>query len=60
MEGPTLEQFMRDCVLWQEPHAGAGEEWDEEGAAEMKCYEVTTTPIPHPPAPAGGWKRWNT
>ncbi|KAK4810920.1 hypothetical protein QYF61_013328 [Mycteria americana] len=35
-------------------HAGAGEKCKEEGAAEMKCYELTITPIP--PVPLGGWR----
>jgi len=35
---------------------GAGEKCDAEGAAEMKCYELTTTPIPHPPVLFGGKK----
>jgi len=26
---------------------------EEEGAAETTCYELTATPIPHPPAPWG-------
>ena len=27
---------------------------EEEGAAETTCDELTTTPIPRPPAPLGG------
>ena len=38
-EGPTLEKFMNDCIPWVGPHAGAGEEHEREGAAEMKHYE---------------------
>jgi len=49
-EGAMLEKFMEDCLLWEGPHTGAGEECEEEGAAETKCDELTTTPIPHPPA----------
>jgi len=30
------------------PHAGAVVTGEEEGAAEMKGYQLTTTPIPHP------------
>ena len=30
------------------PHAGAGEECEEEGAAEMKHYELPLTLIPFP------------
>lgn len=25
----TLENFVEDCLLCKEPHAGAGEEWEE-------------------------------
>ncbi|KAK4825819.1 hypothetical protein QYF61_002942, partial [Mycteria americana] len=49
-KGPTLEKFVKDCILWEGPHGGAGEEREEEGAAETKCYGLTTTPIPHHPA----------
>ncbi|KAM7076250.1 alpha-2,8-sialyltransferase 8E isoform 2-T2 [Ciconia maguari] len=28
-EGLTLEKFMEDCLLWEGPHAGAGEECEE-------------------------------
>jgi len=31
-------------------HSGAGDKCEEEGAAEMSCYGLTTSPIPHPPA----------
>ena len=41
-EGPTLEQFMKDCI----PHAGAGEDCEEEGVAETKHYELSATSIP--------------
>lgn len=30
---------MRDCIPWEEPHAGAGKEHKEEGEAEVKCHE---------------------
>ena len=53
-EGLTLEKFMEDCLLWEWPHTGAGEEREEEGAAERMCDEPTTTPIPHPPVPLRG------
>jgi len=45
---------MEDCLLWEVPHAIAGEESEEERAAETTCDELTTTPIPHPPVPLGG------
>lgn len=41
-----LDQFVKDYVLWKEIHAGAGEESEDEGAAEMKSYRQTTNPIP--------------
>lgn len=37
--------------------AGAREEYEEEGATETKPYGLTTTLIPHPPAPFGVGKR---
>jgi len=42
-EGPTLEQGQS---VSSPPH-------EEEGAAETKCDELTTTPIPRPPALLG-------
>jgi len=50
-EGPMLEKFMEDSVLWEGPHVGAGEECEEEGVAETMCDELITTPIPHAPVP---------
>lgn len=32
---------------------GAGEQRDEEGVAETRRYEQTTTPIPHAPVQTG-------
>ncbi|KAK4818457.1 hypothetical protein QYF61_013663 [Mycteria americana] len=52
-EGYTLEQFVKDCIPWEGPHAAAGEEREEEGVAEMNFYELAATPIPHPPVPPG-------
>jgi len=49
-----LEQFMNDCILWEGHQTEAGEEGEKEGVAEMKHYELTTTPIPHSPALLGG------
>ena len=54
VEGLTLEKFMEDCLPWEGPHGGAGEECEEEGAAETTCDELTTTPIPRPPVPLRG------
>jgi len=47
-EGFTLEKFMGNCSLWVGPHAEAGEESEEEGAAETASDELTITPIPCP------------
>jgi len=33
---PTLEKFMEDHIPWEGPHAGAREQRDEEGIAEIK------------------------
>jgi len=44
---------MEDCLLWEGPHTGAGEESEEEGVAETKCDELIANPIPHPPALQG-------
>ena len=40
-EGPTLE----DCLPWEGPHTGAGEECEKEGAAERMCNELIMTPV---------------
>ncbi|KAK4816678.1 hypothetical protein QYF61_019914 [Mycteria americana] len=53
-EGLTLEKFVNDCLPWVGPHAGAGVEREEEGAAETMRNELTTTPTPRPPAPLKG------
>ena len=45
---------MKDCVLWEGPHTGAGEERDKVGVAETKHYELTATPIPCSPVLLGG------
>ena len=56
LEGLTLKKFMKDCLPWDRPHTGAGEECEEEGAAVM-CDERTTTPIPPSPVLLGGRRR---
>jgi len=48
-----LEQFMKDYIPWEGPHAGAGAERVEEGEAEAKCHELTTISIPDAPALLG-------
>ena len=59
-EGPTLEKWVEDSLPWVGAQAGAGEECEEEEAAETTCDEMTTTPIPHPPALLRGrrWSNW--
>jgi len=47
-EGPALEKLKTDCLTWEGPHAGAGEQCEEEETTEMKHYEMITTPILHP------------
>ena len=47
-EGLQLEKFMENCLPWAGPHTGAEEEYEEEGAAEKTCDELTATPIPRP------------
>jgi len=37
---------MNDCLSWEGPHAGVGEECEQEGMSETKCDELTATPIP--------------
>lgn len=32
--GFRLEQFVQNCIPWERPHDGAGEECEEEGAAQ--------------------------
>ncbi|KAK4815370.1 hypothetical protein QYF61_001358 [Mycteria americana] len=49
-----LKQFMEDCLLWEGPHAGAGEECEEEGVAKKMCDELTATPIPPSPCATQG------
>ena len=48
-EGHMLEQFIKDCILCEGPQTGAVEKCEEERVAKMKCYRLTTMPIPHPP-----------
>jgi len=46
---------MEECLPWDGPYSGAGEECEEEGAAETTCDELTTTPFPVPlPCSEGG------
>lgn len=41
-EGLTLEKFMENCLLWEAPYAGAGEECE---ASVTNCDKLTSTPI---------------
>lgn len=34
---PIQDQFRKDGILWEGPHAGAGSEDNHEGVAEIKC-----------------------
>lgn len=51
--------FLKNCSLWERevcealysvegPNTGPAEKREEEGVAEMKCYEWTATLIPYP------------
>jgi len=50
MERRMLEKFVQNCLPWVEPHAGAGEECEEEEAAETVCDALTIIPLPRPTA----------
>ncbi|KAK4828885.1 hypothetical protein QYF61_001443 [Mycteria americana] len=39
-EGSMLEKFVKDCILWVGPHSEAGQEHEEEGAAETTHDEL--------------------
>jgi len=43
---PMLKKFMENRLPWEGLYTGAGEECEEEGAAETTCDELTTTPFP--------------
>lgn len=46
-------QFLKDWTTWKGLCAGAGEKGEEEGAAEKRCYGLTTSLILLPPALSG-------
>jgi len=48
---------MENCLPCERAHAGAGEAYEEEGAAETTCDELSTAPTPHPPVPLGAERR---
>jgi len=41
-----LKKFVEDCLPWERPHIGAGEECQEEAVAETMCDELTAAPFP--------------
>ncbi|KAJ7404204.1 hypothetical protein WISP_146957 [Willisornis vidua] len=56
LEGLMLEHFVEDCLTWEGPHAGVGEECEEspteeEGVAEITCDELAATLISLSPVP---------
>jgi len=53
-EGPMLGWFVENGLLLVRPCAGAKEECEAEEVAETTCDELTTAPIPCPPALLGG------
>lgn len=57
---PCSSQFLKDCIPWKRPHAGAREEHVEESAADTRSYEQTVAPIACPPAllSVRGLKSW--
>lgn len=44
-----LQQFVKDCILWEWIHAAANKKHEEEGAAEMTVLWPDSNSIPHPP-----------
>lgn len=49
---------MKNCLPWEVPHSGAGEECVEEGVVDTTRDELTTTHVPHVPMLVlrGGWR----
>lgn len=47
-EGLMSEKFMDNCLLWEGPHTGTGDESEEEEEAKKVCDELNTTSIPSP------------
>ena len=56
-KGPTLQQFVKSCSLWEGSHAEAGGECEEERVAETTWDELIATPIPCPSALLGMGRR---
>jgi len=58
----TLENFVENCLPWEGPHTGEGEECEEEGAVETMCDKMTAAPIPRPSVllRAGGGREYRS
>lgn len=56
-----LEKLMEGCLLWDEPHAGAGESVRSPAPEEEGRAEITpdATPFPDPLCCCGGGGREN-
>jgi len=59
-ERPKQQQFMKDCILWEEPQAGVGEQREKEEVSKRSCCELTRTPIPHPSSLLGVARRYKS
>lgn len=55
-EGLALEHSVKNSIPWEGPHDAAGEESEDEGAAEIKHYRPTAASIPHPKQRSLEWK----
>ena len=57
METPHWNRLiLKDCILWEGNHTGAGEEHGEEEVSEAMRYGLmTVSSILHPPELLGGW-----
>ena len=58
-EGPMLERFVENCLPWDGLMLEQGKRVrslppEEEAAAEIRCDELTATPVPCPPVLLGG------
>lgn len=52
-EGPSLEQFLKDCTL-EGTHIVAKGKYKAEGSADRSCYSLTMH-IPSFPSPCTSW-----
>lgn len=46
--GPRLEQFVKDCALWEGPTLEQGKSVRSKGASGRRCYGPTPAFIPCP------------